>query len=128
VDALGLSDLVEFRGRRERAEVAAALREADLLAVPSRWETFSVATAEALCSGLPVLATDVGALPELVDEASGVLVAPGDARALAGGLERMLDTARGHDRAAIAARAAERYGRDAVGRAWNDVYRGLASE
>jgi starch synthase len=69
--------------------VAAWLRRADVYAQPSRWEGFGLAVLEAMVCGLPVVATDVSSLPELVaDGATGVLVEPDDARALAAGIER----------------------------------------
>jgi glycosyltransferase involved in cell wall biosynthesis len=70
-------------------DVAAWLRRADVYAQPSRWEGFGLAVLEAMVCGLPVVATDVSSLPELVaDGATGVLVEPDDARALAAGIER----------------------------------------
>jgi glycosyltransferase involved in cell wall biosynthesis len=66
--------------------------------VPSRSaETFGLAAAEAMAVGLPVAASRVGALPELVDEEG--LVAPGDADALAAAIERLCGDARAGERA-----------------------------
>lgn len=125
--ARGVSERIELVGRLPREGVAAAMRDAELLVVPSRWETFSVATAEALCCGLPVLATRVGALPELVDGSSGRLVEPGEPGALAAGIESMLDSSGAFDRAAIARRAAERWSSEAVAAAWGRVYAELTA-
>jgi glycosyltransferase involved in cell wall biosynthesis len=123
----GLGELVRLVGRRTRHEVARAMQEADLCVAPSRWETFSVAVAEALCRGLPVLATRVGALPELVDETSGVLVAPDDPAALADGLDGMLEALGRFDRLAISRRAVERWGARNVGARWSELYLELAA-
>ena len=71
--------------------------------VPSRYETFSVAVSEALACGLPVVATAVGALPERIGDANGLLCPPGDPAALADAIGRMLARHRDYDRAAIAA-------------------------
>ncbi len=125
--AAGLLDRVDFRGRLPRERVAAGMRSADVLAVPSEWETFSVAAAEGMCCGLPVLASRVGALPELVDEDAGLLVDAGDPEALAEGLGRMLDRVRGFDRRAQSERAAERFGAGHAARRWNGLYRGLVA-
>jgi glycosyltransferase involved in cell wall biosynthesis len=126
IDSGGLSDLLELAGPRARPEVADALRNADLLVVPSEWETFSVAAAEALMCGVPVLATRTGALPELIGDGNGRLVDPLDARALAAGLDAMLDSARRYDRRTIARAALERFGASSVGSAWSAIYAELA--
>jgi glycosyltransferase involved in cell wall biosynthesis len=126
IDGLGLGAVVTLAGRRTRSEVAEALRAADLLVVSSEWETFSVAAAEALMCGTPVLATRAGGLPELISERDGRLVAPLSARALADGLEAMLDSARRYDRRAIAQAALERFGARSVGSIWDAIYSELA--
>jgi L-malate glycosyltransferase len=120
-------DRIEFRGHVPRDSVAEAMRAADFMVVPSAWETFSVAAAEALCCGLPVLTTRVGALPELVDESSGRIVEPADPAALAAGLEWMADNAARFDRDAIASRAARVWGADTVGSTWSSIYAELGA-
>jgi len=72
-------------------DVAAWLRRADALVHPVRWEGFGLAVLEAMLAGLPVVATRVSALPELVvDGVTGVLVPPDDPESLAQAVERML--------------------------------------
>ena len=72
-------------------DVAAWLRRASVYVQPSRWEGFGLAVLEAMISGLPVVATNVSSLPELVvDGETGVLVPPDDPAALAAGIERAL--------------------------------------
>jgi glycosyltransferase involved in cell wall biosynthesis len=71
-----------FAGRVDAARLARLRAAAGLAIVPSRSaETFGLAAAEAMAAGLPVVASAIGALPELCDPAG--LVAPGDAAALA---------------------------------------------
>jgi glycosyltransferase involved in cell wall biosynthesis len=84
--------------------VAAWLRRASVYVQPSRWEGFGLGVLEAMISGLPVVATNVSSLPELVvDGETGVLVPPDDPSALAAGIERALASpqmgAAGRDRA-----------------------------
>jgi glycosyltransferase involved in cell wall biosynthesis len=79
---------VRFVGRVDDARLAELRAGAALALVPSRSaETFGLAAAEAMAAGLPVAASRVGALPELVGEEG--LVAPGDAAALAAAIERL---------------------------------------
>jgi glycosyltransferase involved in cell wall biosynthesis/SAM-dependent methyltransferase len=66
------------------------LCEWDLFALPTREDPFPLAVLEALAVGLPVVATDVGGLPEQVSPDTGVLVAPGKAVPLADAIESLL--------------------------------------
>jgi glycosyltransferase involved in cell wall biosynthesis len=79
---------VRFLGRVQDAELAALRAEASIALAPSRsGETFALAVAEAMAAGLPVAASDVGALPELVEPEG--LVPAGDAGALAEAIARL---------------------------------------
>jgi glycosyltransferase involved in cell wall biosynthesis len=72
-------------------DVAAWLRRASVLVHPVRWEGFGLAVLEAMVAGVPVVASRVSSLPELVvDGETGVLVEPDDPAALAAGIERAL--------------------------------------
>jgi glycosyltransferase involved in cell wall biosynthesis len=80
--ALSLTDRVRFLG--ECRDVPSVLAGADLFVLPSRSEAFPNAVLEAMAAGLPVVATDVGGIPEIVRNGeNGVLVRPDDADALA---------------------------------------------
>ncbi len=72
-------------------DVAAWLRRTSVYVQPSRWEGFGLGVLEAMVCGLPVVATNVSSLPELVsDGVTGILVPPDDPAALARGIERAL--------------------------------------
>ena len=94
-------------GRIDEVTLDALYRGAAALAVPSRSEGFGLPALEAMARGCPVLASDAGALPEVLGDA-GLLVPAGDADALAGALDRLLSDdalatslgAAGHRRAA----------------------------
>lgn len=79
---LGMAAQVTFLG--QRADIAEALGAADVFVLSSRWEGNPLSVMEAMSAGRAVLATGVGALPELVRHGlDGLLVAPGDAAAMA---------------------------------------------
>ena len=81
VHALGLDDAVVVPGR---VEPSAWLARADVFAHTSRWEGFGIVLLEAMLAGLPVVATRVSAIPEIVvDGKTGLLAAPGDSNAVA---------------------------------------------
>ena len=93
VRRLGLDDAVTFRSGLEEDEVARLLATAEIAVVPSIYEGFSLPAVEAMATGLPLVATTGGALPEVAgnDGDTALLVPPGDADALAVALRRLLD-------------------------------------
>jgi glycosyltransferase involved in cell wall biosynthesis len=86
---LGLEDAVTFTGYATDAAVAAAYATSDVLVVTSEHEGFCVPVVEAMAAGLPVVAFDQGAVPEVLGGA-GVLVTSRDAFALAGAIADVL--------------------------------------
>ena len=86
----GLADRFHLLG--ERADVARLLGSATVAVVPSHWEeAFGLSVVESMASGVPVVATSVGGIPEIVDDGkTGILVPPADAQALAGAVGRLL--------------------------------------
>jgi glycosyltransferase involved in cell wall biosynthesis len=91
VAAAGLSSRVTFTGELSPAEIAALYDRSDLFVFPTRRETYGMAVAEAIARGLPVVSTMTGAIPDLVGNAAGLLVPPGDTDALGGALAAVLD-------------------------------------
>jgi glycosyltransferase involved in cell wall biosynthesis len=104
--------LVDFVGRKEPAEVARWMAACDLLCLPSYSEGCPNVLLEALFCGRPVVASNVGGVPELVDSGCAILVPPRDPARLADALAQALT--RPWDAAAIAAH---------YGRSWDDVGR-----
>lgn len=122
-----LAGRVTFHGHLTGADLAAFYAGLDVLAVPSvpapGWlEQFGRVAVEAMASGVPVVASDSGALRDVVG-GTGILVPPGDARALAGALAVVLDDPRRAAalRAAGLARAAD-YTWDAIADAYLTMY------
>ena len=87
---LGVSERVTFLGSRPHPEMPALLSSADLAVLPSLMEATSVAALEAMACEVPVAASRVGGLPELVDDGVGVLFEPGDAASLAAAVVQLL--------------------------------------
>jgi glycosyltransferase involved in cell wall biosynthesis len=122
---LGLAQSVRFLGLQEPARVAELMRVADVLVLPSLWENLPGVVIEAQATGLPVVASDVGGVRELVDERAGRLVPPGDRTSLASAIVRVLDHPQAYDRAGIAARARRTYGLDAISARWDGIFQQL---
>jgi mannosyltransferase len=92
VEAAGLDQRILFLGEVDVDEIATWYRRLGLFIAPQRWEGFGLTPLEAMASGVPVIATTVGAFPELVvDGETGVLVPPGDVDAMVAVAERLLD-------------------------------------
>ena len=72
-----------------RPDIRPCLAQADALVIPSRWEGFGLIAVEAMASGVPVIASRVDGLAEVVGE-SGVLVPPEDPAALAAAIAALL--------------------------------------
>jgi glycosyltransferase involved in cell wall biosynthesis len=88
---LGLEGRVSLAGACPSQRVPRWLAAANVLALPSYREGYPNVVIEALSCGRPVIATDVGGIPELVDESSGILVAPRDSRALANAIQTAME-------------------------------------
>lgn len=82
VRGLGLSDRVICHGAVAAAEMPFFYNLASLAVIPSLWEATSLAALEAMASGVPIVASSVGGIPEVVSETAGLLFRPGDAEAL----------------------------------------------
>jgi glycosyltransferase involved in cell wall biosynthesis len=85
---------VEFLGEVAHEAVPDVLRRLDIFAMPSTWEGFGVSALEASATGLPVVASDVHGIPDVVrDGVTGLLVPPRDVEALADAIARLANDA-----------------------------------
>lgn len=89
VERRGLTGRVAFVGRLD--DPAVVVRGSAVALVPSLTEAFGRVTLEALHLGVPVIGTDAGGTAEILARGGGLLVAPGDAEALAGAMRKLLD-------------------------------------
>lgn len=99
----GLEDRVSLVGEADEAGLAAYYDGADVFVLPTEYEGYGMAIAEALARGLPVISTPTGAIPDLVKDGAGVLVPPGDVRALSAALSDIVRDASLRARASRAA-------------------------
>jgi glycosyltransferase involved in cell wall biosynthesis len=98
VGAAGIGDRVRFAGPQAGPELDRSYGAADLLVLPSRAEAYGMVVAEALARGLPVVAADVGGVPEALGHGAdglrpGLLVPPDDSSALGDALRAWLEDA-----------------------------------
>ena len=89
---LGVSDRVFFSGTPDRDTLARRYREADIFALAAWEEPCGDVFVQALASGLPIVATNVGGIPEMVEHGeNGLLVPPRDPAALASAIRHLVD-------------------------------------
>ena len=128
--ALGVERQIAFRGALPRDEVIQAYASADIFVLPSLFEPFGIVLLEAMAAGLPVVASSVGGIVDVVaDGKTGLLIPPGKPLALAAGLEQLISDS------SLRARMAEEARRRVFGYSWDlivprivEVYREAIAE
>ena len=90
---LRVTDAVHFTGRLDNERMASLYQSVDLVLNPTRIDNMPISVLEALASGVPVVSTDVGGIPFVVEHGrTGLLVPPGDPEAMAGAASSILRT------------------------------------
>jgi glycosyltransferase involved in cell wall biosynthesis len=114
---------IEFLGMLDADAVARLLSNARLSVVPSQWyENNPLSVVESLCAGTPVAGADIGGIPELIDNESGIVFQPFDSEALSAALSSALSRRWNH--AEIARRSVQRFSQQShLQVLMNDVYR-----
>jgi glycosyltransferase involved in cell wall biosynthesis len=124
IDALGQRGRIHLLG--VRSDIPEVLNAADVFVLSSDWEGNPLSVMEAMASGTPVISTAIGGVPELVEDGeSGILVPRGDAQALAGAMQYMLENpeVRISMGKASARRAVEHFDVQAMTEAYEQLYR-----
>ena len=119
---LGLGDKVVFRGEIPYRDVAGEMRSSHCLLLFSSMENSPCVIGEALCCGLPVIATNVGGIPELVNQSNGRLVEPGDTDQLKESMQELMLAYDNIDRERISREAIARFSYPVIGQQLSEVY------
>ena len=98
------------------------MRSADVFVLFSNFENLPCVLIEALASGIPVIATKVGGVAEMIGPEQGILVEPRNEAGLLQALDQMLDHHREYDKQKLQHYAEERFSYEAVGRAFAELY------
>lgn len=124
----GLADRIRFVG--EHRDIERWYQALDLFVAPQRWEGFGLTPLEAMSSGVPVVAADVGVFSDVVTPTTGTIVPPDDLAAMIAACERWMadDTARERAAAAALAKARAEFPLAREAEAINAVYERLWRE
>ena len=112
-----------FDGYFATDKIAEIMRGYDFFVLFSNYETFSVVTAEAMTSGLPVIVTNCGGPQEYVTKEIGKIINAGDEDMLRSTINFMLDNYRSYNKEEIAKYAREKFSYENVGKKFYDIYK-----
>jgi len=121
--SLGVKDtFVRFTGLKTDSDLVNLLNTADFLVLSSRYETFASVVVESLSCGIPVVATRVGIVPEVINGNNGMMVSPEDDQSLTEAMNRMLDLCRSFDKATVRATVSGKFSPENIGARIKDIY------
>ena len=120
---LGLGEIVKFHGLKSKPEVAEYMRECDFFVLPSLWENLPCVLIESMASGLPIIASRVGGIPEILNKENGILVQSKDITGLYKAIDYMLDHYQYYSKRQISQYAKENFSYRAVGKKLDEIYR-----
>ena len=126
--SLGLNEMIKWTGVLSHEQVAKEMQYAHALVLFSRYENFPCVIVEALCCGLPVIATNVGGIPEAVDESNGLLIPSENEAALLEAMIQMIDNYNSFNRLEIAKKAGNKYNCSVIGKQFYNLYRQLLTQ
>ena len=116
---------IRFTGVLEGQPLIDELASGDFLVLSSNYETQGVVLLEAFACGLPVVSTNVGGIPEIVNESNGILVPPQDPEKLADAMETMLQTYQNYDANALREGIIKKFSNESVGKLLDSIYKSL---
>ena len=118
---------LQFRGEILYDQVALEMQQSQCLLLFSDIENAPCVIGEALCCGLPVIATETGGIPERLNNSNGILVPPANEAALTDAMLRMIRTYSNYDQKKIATEAAGHFSYQVVGKQFSDVYSAISN-
>lgn len=124
---LGIDQQVIFTGKVPNNQLSAIYQTHDFYILNSHFETFNIATAEALLNGLPVIATRCGGPEAFVNEGNGILVDVNNEQQLGEAISRMVKNYTSYNTTTIAELMKQKYSNDAVEKSFRELYAAVES-
>jgi len=125
VEQLHLQSKIKFTGEISYEEVATEMQKADAFILFSRHENFPCVVIEALCCGLPVVASNVGGIAEAVDETNGILVESENIKALQNGILTIMQDPTKYSNEDISKAAISKYNYQVIATQFIEAYNGV---
>ena len=116
---------IRFTGILEGQDYVGELSSGDFLVLSSNYETQGVVLLEAFACGMPVVSTNVGGIPEIVNENNGILVPPHDPTKLADAMQTMLQTYQNYDANTLRDSVIKKFSNETVGKLLNHIYHNI---
>ena len=116
---------IRFTGVLEGQDYVGELSSGDFLVLSSNYETQGVVLLEAFACGMPVVSTNVGGIPEIVNESNGILVPPHDPTQLADAMQTMIRTYQNYDADTLRNGVIKEFSNETVGKLLNHIYHDL---
>lgn len=117
-----LQRIAFFPGLKEQDDLVAELNKSDFLVLSSQYETFGSVVIESFACGIPVVATNVGMVSDVVNEQNGLIIPPGDETALEEAIGKMLDNCREYDKLQIRESVVDRFNNKIIGEQLYHLY------
>lgn len=119
---LSISDKVIFHGIKTKGEIANFMRKSNFFILPSLWENLPCVLLEAMACGLPIIASNVGGIPEIITNEIGILTEPKNIASLVSAINKMLDECQRYQSAKIADYAVKDFSYHPVALRINTIY------
>jgi len=124
----GLNNKLHCVGEISYEQVGYELRKSQALVLFSYYETMSCVIIEALCTGIPVIASRVGGVPELIQQENGILISAGKETELTEAMKEIIRNYRNYNRTGISQRASDQFSYETVGKEIIHVYESVLNE
>ncbi|HIE15366.1 MAG TPA: glycosyltransferase family 4 protein [Bacteroidales bacterium] len=118
----GLASKITFTGLLEEKALANVIAKSNSMVIFSNFETFSVVAAESLSCSVPVIATRVGAIPELINEERGILIEPGNIKLLYNAMCQMIHNYPHYNLEKIRTFAVQKFSVQVVAKQFDSIY------
>ncbi len=124
-DFIHIKDKIKFVGEIEYAEVATLIQKGNCTIINSKIENSPCVIIESLCCGVPVIATHVGGIPEIISKENGILIESNNVQQLTDAMNEIIENKSNYNSIEIATKAIQKYSYESVGNKINEIYNSL---